>query len=609
MAGIVSCTQKTSFSHFRLKILLLTAAALLLMASTSAAQCTLNPSSPSVTICSPANGSTVSSPVSVVAGTTDKHTVTAMKVYLDSVAVYTVHASQLSTGLTVSTGKHQITVNAWDSTGAVFKTTVIVTVSSTPAVSVSISPSPVSMLTNSTQLFTATVQNTSNPAVTWAVDTVTVIGNPDTYLYTAPATPGLHTVTATSVADATKSATAQVTVTSVPPITITISPTSVTLAPGGSQQFTATVQNSPSNTGVIWMVDGSLNSSSLVVNGATATYTAPASGTHQITAASAANIGITASATVTVTTTTGFPTSQHVFVVMLENQSFSQVFPSGLATNCNSSGMPYLCGLAKNGGLALNFYANVHGSLLDYLYNTSGSTWTASPTSCTGSACSSEGVITGDNIVRSLTANSLTWRGYFEDMPTPGYTGGDTADYLQHHNPFVWYSDVIHGGQQGNMYPFTQLITDVHNGALQNFNYIVPNAVHDADEGSGGSSALLAAADNWLNTNLSPLLSSPVFQSSGGDGILMVVFDEGEVAGKSGDSSSDNSCSPTQSSGCGGHVAFVMSGPQVIAGSTTSNTYHFQDMLHTIIHLLRASDYPNSASGAADIDLLPGVGQ
>jgi hypothetical protein len=51
-----------------------------------------------------------------------------------------------------------------------------------------------------------------------------------------------------------------------------------------------------------------------------------------------------------------------------------------------------------------------------------------------------------------------------------------------------------------------------------------------------------------------------------------------------------------------------MIGPNVIAGSIASDTYHFQDMLHTTIHLLGISDYMNGADGAADIALLPGAG-
>jgi hypothetical protein len=294
---------------------------------------------------------------------------------------------------------------------------------------------------------------------------------------------------------------------------------------------------------------------------------------------------------------------------MLENQSFSQVFPAGDATKCSSSGMPYLCSLAAANGVASNFYSNAHGSLLAYLFNTSGADWEGKPYDCNGSGCASPGVITGDNMVRALTNANKRWRGYFEGMPHCGYMGGNTDNFVTDHNPFRWYSDVADSSsQQDNMCPFTQLATDITANTLPNFGYIIPNQAHDA-EGTGGqsASALLSTADNWLKKNIGPLLSTAPFQK-GGDGILIVTFDESKVAGKSGDKSSDDACSPTQSSGCGGHVAFVMIGPNVIAGSTASNTYHFQDMLHTMIHLLGISDYMNGADGAADIALLPGAG-
>src|SRR5438128_786785 len=83
-------------------------------------------------------------------------------------------------------------------------------------ISVSVSP-PTAMVTiNQTQQFSAVVANTSNTAVNWSV----VGGNSSlgkisaTGLYSAPATvpSGPVSVTATSVADNTKSATAVVTV-------------------------------------------------------------------------------------------------------------------------------------------------------------------------------------------------------------------------------------------------------------------------------------------------------------------------------------------------------------------------------------------------------------
>jgi IPT/TIG domain len=88
-------------------------------------------------------------------------------------------------------------------------------------ISVSVAPSSATVRTRRTQQFTATVQNASDPSVTWKVNGVTggnsTVGTISTGgLYTAPASvPGGGTVTvsAVSVADATKSGTATVTIT------------------------------------------------------------------------------------------------------------------------------------------------------------------------------------------------------------------------------------------------------------------------------------------------------------------------------------------------------------------------------------------------------------
>ena len=85
-----------------------------------------------------------------------------------------------------------------------------VTVTSAPVVAVSISPSSASLLTGGTQQFTATITGTSNTAVTWST-TGGIVSSDG--LYTAPATAGTYSVTATSQADTTKSASAMVAVT------------------------------------------------------------------------------------------------------------------------------------------------------------------------------------------------------------------------------------------------------------------------------------------------------------------------------------------------------------------------------------------------------------
>src|SRR5947207_14951625 len=107
-------------------------------------------------------------------------------------------------------------------------------------VRVTISPVSATVGAGGTQQFTATVQNTSNTAVTWQVSGVTggnaTVGTiSSSGLYTAPAVvpnPATVTVTAVSQADPTKSASAQVTITAVIGIAFYVSTTGNDSNPG-----------------------------------------------------------------------------------------------------------------------------------------------------------------------------------------------------------------------------------------------------------------------------------------------------------------------------------------------------------------------------------------
>ncbi|MBV9146090.1 MAG: choice-of-anchor D domain-containing protein, partial [Acidobacteria bacterium] len=164
-------------------------------------------------------------------------------------------------------------------------------VAATATTTIAIAPTTASLMVGATQQFTATVTGTSNTAVTWTASggTVTTGG-----LYTAPNTAGTYTVTATSVADTTKSGSATVTVTAPPPpISVSIAPTTASLQTGGTQQFTATVTGT-SNTAVTWTATGGT-----VTTGGL--YTAPnTNGTYTMTATSVADTTKSASATVNV---------------------------------------------------------------------------------------------------------------------------------------------------------------------------------------------------------------------------------------------------------------------------------------------------------------------
>jgi hypothetical protein len=133
------------------------------------------------------------------------------------------------------------------------------TASKTNPITISVAPTAASVPMGNTQQFMATVTGTSNTAVTWSVaggaanGSISVAG-----LYTAPATvpnPPTVTVTVIAQADSTKSASAIVTVTSATPISVSVSPSAAAVANFGTQQFTASVNGTPS-TAVTWQVNG-----------------------------------------------------------------------------------------------------------------------------------------------------------------------------------------------------------------------------------------------------------------------------------------------------------------------------------------------------------------
>ena len=193
-----------------------------------------------------------------------------------------------------------------------------------PTITVSVTPTSAQVVINSTAMFTPTVNNDSfGNGVTWTltqngtacspgcgmVSPTSTATNTAT-IYTAPTTlPATNlnvTLTATSITDTTKSATAAITV---PSVGVVVSPASATVPGNGTAQLTATVAGDSGNKGVGWTLTCSPSPCGGVAptssaSGAAITYTAPGPPSSDlavtVTATSVANTLAAASATVTV---------------------------------------------------------------------------------------------------------------------------------------------------------------------------------------------------------------------------------------------------------------------------------------------------------------------
>jgi acid phosphatase len=271
---------------------------------------------------------------------------------------------------------------------------------------------------------------------------------------------------------------------------------------------------------------------------------------------------------------TSTPQLGHVVVVAMENHSYGDVV--------GSSSMPYLNSLINQNGLAQGFFANVHGSFPDYALVTAGELVT------TNGAGPPPGVVVDiDSIERELIAAGKSWKVYAESIPSVGYTGGDQYPYLKFHNPFAYFSDNQNGSAQAdNIVPFSQFAGDVSASSLPNFSFVVPNAVNDARDCPGGGSCpdslKLSTADQWLQNNIAPLLSSSQFQQ---DGLLVIWWDEGNAS---------------DTSNGGGRIAVTLVGPTIKPGFRSSTFYRHENLLRTLCEGLGIG-FPGAAASAASM--------
>ena len=300
------------------------------------------------------------------------------------------------------------------------------------------------------------------------------------------------------------------------------------------------------------------------------------------------------------------PLAQHVVLVIEENTSFNTAFPTG---------MPWLSSEATKYGYANNYTSDVSGSLLDYLYLASGSCESNSgcggtPScglppgghnfNCTGNACyvvnscvstAQKDPITDENIFHLLNNQPISWKVYVQNylnaggnVNVPDFNTSNQppfTHYYARHNAVVWYDEVLNNvlGSQGNVVDFEQFGIDVAQGTLPRFAIIVPDGCWDAHDGC--SSSPVKSADDFLQSNLTPMLNLPDFKA-GGSGLLIVTFDNGD-----GDRA--------------GKVLTSFIGPNVKAGYVSSAAYQHENTLRTMLDSLGIATYPGWSASAPDM--------
>jgi hypothetical protein len=315
------------------------------------------------------------------------------------------------------------------------------------------------------------------------------------------------------------------------------------------------------------------------------------------------------------------PPIRHVFVLMLENQSYRVTFD-------RRSAAPYLAHtLPARGALLTQYYAIGHASLGNYIALVSGQ----APNFATQLDCSTysdfrasepaldaHGQLRGSGcvyprIVRSLPdqleAAGLSWKAYMEDMgknparesATCGHArlgATETTNlasrgdqYAAKHNPFVYFHAIIDDQARCDRHVVNleRLPQDLASAATTaNYSFITPNLCSDGHDTrcSDGEIGGLAGIERFLRTWVPRIEAAPAFSA---DGMLVITFDESDGAGADGSSAC---CGERPLAGArfqpgfngpgGGRVGAIVLSKYVQPGTVSAVPYNHYSLLRTV---------------------------
>ena len=302
------------------------------------------------------------------------------------------------------------------------------------------------------------------------------------------------------------------------------------------------------------------------------------------------------------------PQVKHVFVLMLENQSYRDSFGTPASD-------PYLARtLRAQGVLLTDYYAIGHESNDNYLALISGQAPNAdTQADCqfysdfTPGAMGAGGQAIGQGCVypawvqtigNQLSARGLAWRGYMEDMGTncrhPALDRADSTQkarkgdqYAARHNPFVYFHSVTDGPLCQNDVPFSQFPNDLASAqTTPAYSFITPNLCHDGHDSPcvDGEPGGQVSSDAFLRRWVPAILASPGYSDGG---MLVITFDEAGSSDSSaccGEPSGPNSPDPggPQPGPGGGRVGALILSPYVRPGSTDATPYNHYSLLRSV---------------------------
>jgi phospholipase C len=252
------------------------------------------------------------------------------------------------------------------------------------------------------------------------------------------------------------------------------------------------------------------------------------------------------------TPTSRVPNFDHVVIITFENRDYDNVIGNVFMPNYNWYAWKYT--------LLTQFYAVTHPSLPNYLAMIGGDTFNIS-TDCYG--C----FVDAKSLPDLIEASGRTWKTYQEGMQIPcGLGSQDESDYLQKHNPFVYFDPIRLDRErcQDHVVSLKNLQTDIDADTLPNFIFITPDMCHIAHD------CQLYKTDIWLGKLMKRLI--PALEKDGSNYLVILTWDEGQ----------DNASCCGLPKQAGGRIPVVLISPLVKSHYRDATPYTHYSILKTI---------------------------
>src|SRR5580658_7615062 len=324
---------------------------------------------------------------------------------------------------------------------------------------------------------------------------------------------------------------------------------------------------------------------------------------------------------------TGAASFEHILVIIAENKSYDLIVgPQSAAPRINR--------LAREYGLATQFFAEVHPSEGNYVAMLGGDTFGIHDDDafyckpgmhdhwCSKSSAPDyvNHTLSARSLMDQLESRGLTWKGYMESLPEAGslairyptaevpVPGSPTQLYAAKHDGFLNFERVQQDpARSSKIVDFAVLYQDLDAGRVPNYAHIVPNQcnyMHGRDAApdvpqdcrKGDMRALIGRGDRVIGELVDRIMRSPIWLAAGNTAIV-ITFDENDKDERVGP---DQGCCGTESSSAanlgGGHIPTIVitnHGPRAVIDAIPYNHY---SLLRTTEKLFGIPEYLGHAA-------------